>query len=133
MKNTVIFEESSLFNSSYVDDPKYSSIMSETQKNAFKNLNEAYMVIPKLVTEGLRLPLPSIPLSENYVGNWIQSDCGETKFSSQHRNNYSVALNSIFTLIEVCWGVEVTKRPSFTRIVDKLVEIEKILQSSNTK
>ena len=103
--------------------------MTETQKLAFKNLNEAYMVVPKMVTEGLRLPLPSLPLSDSYVDYWIYADCGDKKVGASLKDSYDFVLAGMFKLIEECWNAEVAQRPPFTRIVDKLVEFEKTLQS----
>ncbi|KAG2386314.1 hypothetical protein C9374_002760 [Naegleria lovaniensis] len=129
------FDESTLFSSSFSKDAKFTSFMSSEQISQYSSLNDSIVVLPKLVTDGLRLPIPSLPLdaSSNTLRTWIDEFFLRNSngiVSPKSYDTHISVLNDFFNLLVQCWSKDISERPSFSLIFNDLCKMEKNLRST---
>ena len=87
-----------------------------------QNFNNYY--IAKLISEGLRYPLPSISKSleeEKKLFVWVEEYMNQEGIDT---SRLTIRILPIyFSLIESCWRADYNQRPSFSFIVKKLQEM----------
>jgi len=125
----LIFEETGIFNSCYSHDPKFSSFMSEETLQKFSKINpESVMGVPKLILDGIRPPIPTLPLQLNNSKHvkWVQTFINPNDdlfYNSTDLGTCLEVLNRLFTLIEKCWQSDMNLRPSFSFILSELTQL----------
>lgn len=127
------FDESTLFSSSFSKESKFTSFMTSEQISQYSTLNDSIIVLPKLVADGLRLPIPSLPLdaNSNTLRNWVDEFFfrNSNSISSQSFETHVSVLNDFFELMVKCWSKDISERPSFSLIFNDLCKMEKRLRS----
>ncbi|KAL9657575.1 hypothetical protein ABK040_001002 [Willaertia magna] len=126
----ILFEELVLFNPDYINDLKISLFMSTEEKMSYSSLKiENPLLTAKLVSEGLRLPIPKLL---NNVNNALTVEEEKKLFiwmtnfmdgeDLEEAIIFKVLLN-YFKLIDSCWKQDYNQRPSFSFISKQLNEL----------
>ena len=130
----LLFEETTIFCSSYSQDPKFRMFMTQEMLEQFSKIKmESCMGVPKLILDGIRPPTPTLPLRMENTKHveWVQQFIKphDQLFSSGNRDldtNMRV-LDGLFALNEQCWHREMELRPSFTFILEELKRLLNLL------
>jgi len=125
----LLFDENLLFHHSYASNPKFTAFLSPEQVNKYSDLSESFVVVPKLVAEGLRLPIPSLPIAEtSQMNQWVRDYFMEYELATEQDVKDTVTvLNHLFHMMTLCWDEDLQKRPSFSSILKELIILEKKL------
>jgi len=133
----LLFDETNLFSSSCVQDEKYNTFMSEKDIQRFSSMQtDALILIPRLITEGLRPPIPSLPIDVNNpkIRKWIQNYflfmdlTQDGQYQPNVMDTYGTILSELFALMKQCWDRQISLRPSFRKITQELTRLEKCLK-----
>ena len=141
----LLFDETVLFHQNYTTNPKISTIMSKQEIETFSSLanQSSLLFIPKLISEGLRLPIPTLPINSHsqIMRMWIREYfvVEDFKFTNQGNvgnnlglvddplDSYMKALDGLFSILKMAWADDFNNRPSFTEISVKLMHIKQNL------
>ncbi|EFC35430.1 predicted protein [Naegleria gruberi] len=136
----LIFDENCIFQYNYGTNQKYSTIMPTQEGETFAHIanQNSLLLVPKLISEGLRLPLPKLPLNpqSQIMKMWIREyfikdDLNQAKRLSIIRQEdpfekHLTVLDALFSMVQCSWCEDFYQRPSFSKLAEQLLETRSI-------